>query len=76
MRWLYAAPDGWPPVAAFGAPAKPPPPPNPAPMPDMEDPALLAAQKKLLEAPMARFGRLSTMLTDQSGYSGNKLGIS
>jgi hypothetical protein len=55
--------------------AAPPPPAPPQPIPDIEDPALLARKRKEAEAAMSRSGRLSTMLTDDEGYSGRKLGL-
>lgn len=54
-----------------GAP-KPPAPPPPQPMPDLQDPAIARARRRLLEGAMSRSGRMSTMLTDE--YSGDKLG--
>jgi hypothetical protein len=75
MRWLYVPPDGaWAPIAAFGSP-KPPAPPPPQAMPDIQDPALLTNRRKLLEAAMARGGRLSTMLTDDNSYNRDTLGL-
>jgi hypothetical protein len=45
------------------------------PIPDLEDPELLALKRQRREAAMARGGRLSTMLTDDNAYSGSKLGF-
>ena len=58
--------------AIFSGPKKPPPVPAPQPMPDLLDPAVLAARRRTLDAAMARTGRASTNLTDD--YAGNKLG--
>lgn len=59
-------------VDIFGGPPKPPRPEPPLPMPDLNDPAILAAKRRTLEAAVGRSGRASTMLTDD--YSGDKLG--
>lgn len=77
LRALYGPRDGgaWAPVAAFGGPKAPPPPPPPQPMPDLQDPAILAQARKAREAAMARSGRLSTMLTGDTDYSSDKLGL-
>ena len=73
----------WPPdlpgeatVAALSHP-KPPAPPPPQPIPDLQDPAILATKRRDLESAMARSGRLSTLLTgdENSSYSGSKLGL-
>jgi hypothetical protein len=54
-------------------PKAPPPPPPPLPMPDLQDPAILAAKRRNLEASAARSGRSSTILTGDD-YGGDKLG--
>lgn len=52
-----------------------PPPPAPIPMPDLQDPAILAAQKKTLQDAAARSGRASTLLSGGTDdYSSTKLG--
>lgn len=58
-----------------GAPTPPPPPPPPPPpvaMPTPDDPSIKAAQEKRVAAITQRSGRLSTILSDDSG--GDKLG--
>ena len=61
--------------ALFGGGApKPPTPPPPAPMPDLADPAILAAQKRVFEKAAAQSGRQSTVLSGNDDYSGTKLG--
>lgn len=45
------------------------------PIPDLEDPELLALKRRDREAALQRGGRLSTMLTDDNAYSGSKLGL-
>lgn len=79
LGWLYRAPrrDGWPPVAAFSHPkALPtPPPPTPMPTPDLQDPEIIAIRRRQIEAALLRGGRASTNLTDDSGYSRDKLGM-
>lgn len=66
------------PLAFGGGAPSPPPPPPVAPMPDLNDPAVLAAQQQAAQAAMSRSGRLSTILSQGSGsggtYSGTKLG--
>lgn len=71
---LYRPPDAWAPVAAFGGSSAPPPPPAPTPIPDREDPAFLVEARRKREA-QQRSGRLSTMLTGDDLYSGDKLGL-
>lgn len=61
--------------ALGGGKSAPPPPPPPLPIPDLEDPALLARRRRELEGASTRSGRLSTMLTDDTAYSGSKLGL-
>jgi len=62
-----------------GAPAVPAPPPV-VPMPDLQDPAVLAAQQSVLTGAAARSGRASTLLSNtgtgpQAGtYAGSTLG--
>ena len=80
MRWLYAVPDGaWAPVVAIGGGREIPAPPLPAPMPDLEDPALLAERRKALRGARQRSGRLSTIFTDENqddnSYRGDRLGL-
>ncbi len=53
-------------------PPPPPPPPPPAPMPTPDDSAIKAAQKKQAALSIGRSGRLSTILSDDSGS--DKLG--
>lgn len=52
--------------------------PKPIRMPQQDDPDILAAAQRSRQAQMARSGRLSTILTDQTkattGSSGQKLG--
>lgn len=63
--------------ALFGGGAKaaaPPAPPPPQPMPDLMDPALLAAKRRTLEGAAARSGRMSTILSGGDSYSGDTLG--
>lgn len=61
--------------ALFGGPPKPPAPPPPQPMPDLMDPAILAAQRKRAQTALAGSGRASTILSgDNNDYSGDKLG--
>ncbi len=77
LFWLDALPgDGWAPFAALSSP-KPPAPPPPQPMPDLQDPTVLLARQKALEATMARSGRISTVLSDTGGdtYGNSKLGL-
>jgi hypothetical protein len=68
------------PVAAFsglfGGSPKPPPPPPVQPMPDLMDPAILAAKQRQAELAQGSSGRLSTILTGGAGndYTGQKLG--
>lgn len=58
-----------------GGAKAPPPPPAPVPMPDLADPALLAAQKRVFQKASAQSGRQSTLLSGNSDdYSGTKLG--
>ena len=64
----------WEPIA-FGHAPQPPPPPPPQPMPDLQDPALLADRRRVLEQAMARSGRLSTIFTDDNSYRSDKLGL-
>ena len=45
------------------------------PIPDPQDPELLARRRREAEAALSRSGRLSTMLTDDNAYSGSKLGL-
>lgn len=58
----------------FSGPPTPPQPPAPTPMPDLQDPAILAAQKLASTAAQARSGRASTILTQGDSYGGTKLG--
>lgn len=58
----------------FGSTPKPPAPPPPTPMPDLNDPAILAAQRRDAMAAAARSGRASTLLSGENDYSQNKLG--
>ncbi len=74
LRWPVDLP-GESCVAGFGHPKAPPPPPPPAPIPDLQDPALLAERRKALEDASRRSGRLSTIFTGDQGYSGDKLGV-
>lgn len=57
----------------FGGRPKPPPPPPPQPMPDLLDPAILAAKRRPLEDVRGRGGRASTLLTGDD-YQREKLG--
>lgn len=57
----------------FGSPS-PPPVPKVQPMPDLNDPAILAAQNQVMQSAMARSGRLATILTGGGGNSGNYSG--
>lgn len=59
----------------FGGGSAPPvpTPPPPQPMPDLGDPAILAAQKKAMLDAQTRSGRMSTILTGDS-YNSDKLG--
>lgn len=57
----------------FGSP-KVPKPPDPTPIPDLFDPAVLAARRRTLENAAARSGRASTNLANQDQYGGTKLG--
>lgn len=59
-------------MGLMGGGAKPPTPPPPQPMPDLNDPAILAAKKRELQAASTRSGRASTQLSDD--YGGVKLG--
>jgi hypothetical protein len=64
--------------ALFGggpsAPKLPPPPPV-VPIPDLEDPAILAAKRKIQTEAAARSGRASTLLSGGTDdYSSTKLG--
>lgn len=74
-------------VAIVGRPAEllpcalpsaqaPPQPPAPTPMPDLQDPAVLAARQQAMTAAAARSGRLSTIFAGQNGgdYTGSKTG--
>lgn len=66
-------------TAMFGAPKiQKPEAPKPIRMPTQEDPEMLAAAQRTRQAMLARQGRLSTILTDQTktttGSSGAKLG--
>lgn len=59
----------------MGSP-KPPEPPPPQPMPDLDDPAALAAKRKVLDSAAARSGRASTVLANGDGSGGGvKLGV-
>ena len=58
----------------FSGPPKPPAPPAPTPMPDLADPGVLAAQKKVLQDAALRSGRASTVLSGADDYSGTRLG--
>ena len=61
--------------AIFGGRPKPPAPPPPQPMPDLLDPAILAARAKQERRALAASGRQSTVLSDtNSDYSSDKLG--
>jgi len=57
---------------------KAPPPPKPVRMPDINDPATLAAAERTKEANIRRMGRQQTILTQQNrettGSSGQRLG--
>lgn len=70
--FLYGAPPAWPEPCAFGGPPKPSPPPPPQPMPDLLDPAVLAARRQRLLGAVTRSGRSSTYLADE--YANDKLG--
>jgi hypothetical protein len=77
-RWLYDPPEGVRPVAFPSAP-QPPKIPDPTPMPDLSDPAVLAAQQRFMDLARARSGRASTILSGEGAasgadYSGNRLG--
>jgi hypothetical protein len=77
-KFLYGVPDSWAPVAAFPKPAKIEPPPAPLPMPAAaDDLATIMAKRLELSKQMKATGsgRLSTMLTDDTGYSGDRLGV-
>lgn len=58
-----------------GSAPKPLSPPDPLPIPDLNDPAILAQRRRRLDDAMSRSGRLSTVLTDSGGYSSDKLGV-
>lgn len=60
--------------ALFGGRPKPPAPPPPQPIPDLEDPAIMAKKRRTLESAMVRSGRQSTVLTGDE-YGGDKLGL-
>jgi hypothetical protein len=68
-RWLYGPPPGVQP-AAFPSAAKPPPIPDPTPMPDLGDPAVVAAQQRVMDLARARSGRASTSLDGGGAASG------
>ncbi len=55
-----------------GGPKAPPPPPPPLPMPDMEDPAIIAERRRRMALESQRSGRASTILSGE--YSGDTLG--
>lgn len=57
-----------------GGKASVPPPPPVVPIPDINDPAVLARKRRVLEDAATRSGRVSTLLSDNE-YSGGKLGI-
>lgn len=48
--------------------------PKPVRMPTEQDPEVLAAAQRTKQAAMQRAGRMSTILTDMTGSSGQKLG--
>lgn len=58
----------------FSGPPKPPAPAEPVPMPDLFDPAILRAQRRVLERASGGSGRASTVLSGSDAYSGTKLG--
>lgn len=58
----------------LSSPPKPPGPPAPTPMPDLADPGILAAQKKVLQDAALRSGRASTVLSGGDEFSGTRLG--
>lgn len=70
---VYGRPDGARAKSLFAGPPKPPKQSDPTPMPDLMDPAIMAAQRRRLASSMARSGRASTDLTGDE-YSGDKLG--
>lgn len=53
---------------------KPPPPPEPVAMPDLNDPAILRAQRRVLDRGSRGAGRASTVLSGSDAYSGTRLG--
>jgi hypothetical protein len=61
--------------AIFDPPSPPkiPPPPAPVPIPDMLDPAVIAARQRAVNMAAARSGRASTMLSG-ADMPGEKLG--
>jgi hypothetical protein len=62
-------------TALFSGPPTPPVAPAPTPMPDLQDPAVLAAQQQVISQAAARSGRASTVLSGAGGtYSNDKLG--
>lgn len=80
LRWPPDLPgEGgeWAPVAAIGGKPKIEPPPAPLPMPAAADDlaAIMAKRRKLTSQLAGGSGRLSTILTDDTGYSGDRLGV-
>ena len=65
-------------MSSLFATPKPPPAPKPVRMPNETDPEILAAGQRTRASALARTGRLSTILTDQTrdtvGSSGQALG--
>lgn len=49
--------------------------PAPTPMPDMADPAVLAAKQRVIDQAAARSGRASTILSGGPTYANDKLGV-
>lgn len=56
-------------------PPPPPPPPPPLPMPDPNDPAILAAKRREEMLARARSGRASTLLSGTGDGGSDKLGV-
>jgi len=62
--------------AIFDPPSPPkiPPPPAPVPMPDINDPAVIAARQRAINMAAARSGRASTLLSGADNVGGERLG--
>jgi hypothetical protein len=66
-------------ISAFGGRSAPAPAPvepvKPVPLPDPEDPAVLAERRRSLQRAAGRSGRASTVLRAQEDYSTDKTGV-